>query len=150
MKTNFIKSKQIPLEFQSNPKKFKKYHKIKYKVAIRDTTLSDSRGFNYIFTKHTNLDLKQALVILKLLKPYLKDFRRSRLNLNFKLDTILTKKPKDIRMGRGKGAPSERVFTSHAGNTFFSLYGLSTRHAVKLMTACSLKLKNVITINKAQ
>jgi ribosomal protein L16/L10AE len=143
-----LKSKQIPLEFQVNPKKFKKYHKIKDKVSNVTTTTKKEVGYAFILNKHTNLNLKQILVILKLLKPALKSFRSSRISLNAKIDTILTKKPKDIRMGRGKGAPAERVCSMRAGKPFFSLYGISSSEANKVMSLCKSKLKIISIINK--
>ncbi len=147
---NLLKSKQIPLEFQSDPKKFKKYHKIKYVNACPDTSLKVG-GLSLLINKHLTLTPKQLLVILKLLKPGLKrSARAARINLPIKVDTILTKKPKDIRMGRGKGAPSEKVFLLKAGKSLFTLYGLSALKAIRLCQICAPKLHTSKKINRQE
>jgi ribosomal protein L16/L10AE len=143
-----LKSKQLPLEFQSNPKKFKKYHKTKYKVLNKKYSTLNNKAALFSISRHTSLTLKQILVILKLLKPDLKNFRSSRVDFKVKFDTILTKKPKDIRMGRGKGAPSERVFTLQGGKYVFGLYKLPAIESKRILFTCSKKLPGVKLINK--
>lgn len=135
-----LKSKQLALEFQANSKKFKKYHKIKYKVVTTSILVKNNFGLSLFSKKHLNLNTKQLLTILKIIKPELKSFLMSRINLNFKLDTIITRKPKDIRMGRGKGSPVEKVFSYKAGDVLFTLYGLPTVIGVRVLNTCKLKL----------
>lgn len=124
-----LKSKQVPLEFQSNPKKFKKFFRIKYKSilpyqSVRCGGQAFATKCQHYFT------LKQLLVILKLLKPELKTVNRTgRVALNLNFDTTLTCKPKDIRMGRGKGAPSEKVAVLRGGANVAQLYGISRMRA---------------------
>lgn len=150
MSVTLLKSKQIPLEFQTNPKKFKKYHKIKYKVLKTNSSTLSDKGSTFKTTKHAFFSLKQIVTILKLLKPNLKSFRLSRIKFKVKFDTILTKKPKDIRMGRGKGAPSERVFNSQGGKTIFSLYGLPLSESKRVLFTCSKKLPNIQVLDKVK
>jgi ribosomal protein L16/L10AE len=149
MKNIFLKSKQIPLEFQSEPKRFKKYHKIKYKAPYLSSP-SGLGGLSVVTKKHHYFTLKQLLVVLKLLKPELKKMNRTaRAQLLLHLDTVITKKPKDIRMGRGKGAPFEKVFVLQAGKSLFTIYGLSEAKAqlfsdliLHKMAVDSLKINN--------
>lgn len=146
---NLLRSKQIPLEFSSDPQKFKKYHKIKFKTTISSLTVKNL-GISLLLHKHTNLTFKQLLVFLKLLKPDLKKIRGGRVDLPLKLDTVLTKKPKDIRMGRGKGAPSEKVFVLKAGRSLFTLYGMSNEMGELIVGSCLPKLSNSFKINKGK
>lgn len=142
-----LRSKQVPLEFSSNPKKFKKYHKIKFINFISSTSVK-RKGASLLINKHVNLSFKQLLVFLKILKPELKKIRGSRVQLPLKLDTILTKKPKDIRMGRGKGAPSEKVFTLKSGSSLFTLYGAQSEKAEIIINSCLPKLNKSYKINR--
>jgi large subunit ribosomal protein L16 len=145
---NLLKSKQISLEFQANPKKFKKYHKIKYVNNCKDTSVK-FKGISIILHKHRFLTPKQLLIILKLIKPELKRTGKTgRVHLPLKVDTILTKKPKDIRMGRGKGAPSEKVFAFKGGQNLFTIFGLSSIAGETLANLCLPKLDNSLKINR--
>lgn len=124
-----LKSKQINLEFQANPKKYKKYYKIKYNI-INSAVSSKFGGTGLHFTAHMSMSPAQILVLLKLLKPKLKDAPRSRVALPIlKVDTVVTKKPKDIRMGRGKGVPSEKKYVTNAGSPAFFCYKLTMMDA---------------------
>src|SRR5688500_18898945 len=116
-----LRSKQVPLEFHADPRKFKKYHKIKY-AQSKIYTSTQVGGTSLIVNENKAFTSKQLLVLLKLLKPLLKTVKSSRVKLSIKLDDVLTKKPKDIRMGRGKGAPTDRVFNLKSGCDLFTLY----------------------------
>jgi ribosomal protein L16/L10AE len=146
---NLLRSKQVPLEFSSDPKKFKKYHKIKFINTVTDVTVHQ-QGIMFLLNKHANLTPKQLLTFLKLLKPELKKVRGARVHLDIKLDTVLTKKPKDIRMGRGKGAPSEKVSVLKAGSNLFTIYGVSHEKAEVILDLCLPKLSKSFKINKGK
>lgn len=141
-----LKSKQVPIEFPVEPKKFKKYHKIHYKV-LKLLSSAKTGGAELVFTKQTVFNFKQLLVILKLLKPTLKLMNKTaRVRLIISLDTIITKKAKDIRMGRGKGAPAGRVFSLSGGKALLSLYGLQPHLCKKFLSECNSKLSTSATI----
>ena len=131
-----LNSKQVPLEFQTKPKKFKKYHKIKLKNS--STSLPANKdGFVFCGLDKAYLTVKQMLVILKILKPQMKKIGRSCLvSIKPVLDNLLTKKPKDIRMGRGKGLATERVAIYKAGSPIFKLLGLTETQASKIFRLC--------------
>lgn len=115
MRELLIRSKQIPVEFQGEPKKFKKYFKTKFKsiISSQDVKLG---GCSFSAARQRSFTLKQLLAVLQQVKPELKKSNRTgRAKLNIHFDTIITKKPKDIRMGRGKGAPTEKVFVLRGG-----------------------------------
>jgi len=145
-----IKSKQIRLEFSSEPNKFKKYHKIKYSNSITSTSVKLG-GISFIFSRHKQLNTKQLLVVLKIIKPMLKNVSSSgRIYLPIKVDTIITKKPKDIRMGRGKGAPHEKVFSARAGSPLFKLYNSPAVKAEEINRRCLFKLPKSYSLNSKQ
>lgn len=143
---NLLRSRQVTFDFQAEPKKFKKYHKIKYKTT-KMAISSKIGGLTSMFTKHACLFTQQVLSILKFLKPAMKEHGYSRILLPLmRLDTTVTKKPKDIRMGRGKGVPSERCFVTASGSLVASYYGMSILGAKVLSRGCSAKLSDVALI----
>lgn len=133
-----LKSKQVPLEFHSEPKLFKKYHKIKYKNMNSSHSVQRG-GSSLLFSASSVLTSKQLLVVLKLIKPILKDCG-GRVHLPINVDTPLTRKPKDIRMGRGKGPVFDKVFLAKCGSTYFNLYKIKNREAAHLLRSCLAKL----------
>lgn len=156
---SLLSTKQVPLEFQVEQKKFKKYHKIKYK-NIKPYISRQSGGFSLSSQSHLYIYLKKMLAILKTIKPAMKSIKNYRYNgkkrkclLEFEpnMDSILTKKPKDIRMGRGKGVPSDKVNTYKMGVPLFTLYNLSSEQAAYILASCSKKFSSkskVITNSK--
>lgn len=131
-----LSSKKVPLEFQVNQKKFKKYHKIKIKNSLSSCSVQD-RGALFCSSATTNLSIKQLVAVLKIVKPEMKiSSKKSRLTLYTKVDTILTHKPKDIRMGRGKGVPIERVAFIQNGQPVFKLRGIKKIDAFSIYKKC--------------
>jgi ribosomal protein L16/L10AE len=146
----FLKSKQVPLEFSSLEKKFKKYHKIKYKNQISSIALKRG-GSSLLIRDHSSFTPKQLLAIIKILKPALKTAgKQSRVLLDLHVDTIVTKKAKDIRMGRGKGTPSDKVSLKRAGSILQQVFGLSINEATRLNQLCSTKIIHANYINAAK
>lgn len=134
-----LSSKKVPLEFQVKPKKFKKYHKIKIKNSFNNYT-SKKRDLIFSASNTCVANGKQLVAVLKIVKPEMKiSSKRSRLKLYTKVDTILTQKPKDIRMGRGKGVPIDRVALIQNGHTIFKLKGVSSFDTLKIYEKCSPK-----------
>lgn len=60
-----------------------------------------------------------------------------------------TRKPKDVRMGKGKGSHDQWVVTARAGKVLFELKGMSKSLAVRTFkhVATKLPLKSNIIIN---
>lgn len=76
-----LSSKKIPLEFQNNPQKFKKFHKIKKEKLIKFSTRKNN-VISFIVRAIKFMPAKQLLSILKIIKPALKSIsRRTRLNI---------------------------------------------------------------------
>lgn len=148
---SLLNTKQVPLEFQVEQKKFKKYHKIKHK-NIFSSVSSRSGGFSLVINEHLYIQPKRLLTILKVVKPGMKSIKRLKrrgkkkkrclIEFEANMDTILTKKPKDIRMGRGKGAPSDKVNAYKFGKPIFTVYNLSSKQAFKLLSSARRKFSS--------
>lgn len=131
-----LKSKQVPIEFQSKQKKYKKYHKLKPKTSVVSLTTRE-RGNFYCTSTVADATVKQLVAVLKLIKPKMKTFsRKSRLRFYPVVDVMLTRKPKDIRMGRGKGVPTEKVAVLKSGSPIFKLKGLKSKHSNSVYDTC--------------
>jgi large subunit ribosomal protein L16 len=148
-----LSSKQVPLEFQTKPKKYKKAHKIKPKSSFSSVSCNNYSGLHVFCGLDTAyLTVKQMQAVLKIIKPQMKRIgKRCKVMITPIMDTILTKKPKDIRMGRGKGLPTERVGVYRGGHVVFGLSGLTEKEANKIYSLCSPKFAvpaKIIQINK--
>ena len=55
-------------------------------------------------------------------------------------DKPITKKPQEVRMGKGKGAPEEWVAVVRPGRILFEMAGVSAVHAIRAMQLASAKL----------
>ena len=55
-------------------------------------------------------------------------------------DKPITKKPQEVRMGKGKGAPEEWVAVGRPGRILFAMEGVSVRDAKRAMQLASAKL----------
>ena len=55
-------------------------------------------------------------------------------------DKPITKKPQEVRMGKGKGAPEEWVAVVRPGRILFEMEGVSVRDAKRAMQLASAKL----------
>lgn len=134
-----IVSKQVKIEYNDvYQTKFKKYHKIKYKSSINFVTTS--KNFTFVSKNLLYMPVKQFATVLKIIKPSMKKVSRvCTLNIYAYPTVMLTKKPKDIRMGRGKGAATEKVAV--IGNKeLFSLQNLNDKEATKIFDKCTPKI----------
>lgn len=60
----------------------------------------------------------------------------------------MTRKPRDVRMGRGKGSVALKVFPLKAGKIIFELRGIDDTMALKAFAFCSLRLPVLTRIVK--
>jgi large subunit ribosomal protein L16 len=129
------------MEFFSRPKKYKTYHKIWYKNYRRYFSLSKN-CFGLRCNLSYKLQIKHLKLILKFLKKKLKPYgKRTNIKLRTYPDIIITKKPKDIRMGRGKGNPIYKESHIKGGNVIVEISGVLNYIAYSILTKCSYKLK---------
>lgn len=122
-----IPVKKLKLGFSFKEKKFKRYHLIlespaKNKQIISLESLRNMSFFSIQAMKTCYMTERQIISFLKLLKKELRV-----LSPKVKVRSFLvpyftcTRKPKDIRMGRGKGVPTLRVFPVVKGSTLFEV-----------------------------
>lgn len=128
------------MDFISKNKKFKKYFKIKQKNINRFPKLNKN-CFGLQVLKYTSLKVEHLNICLKILKKNLKLYNKI-VKITFKLfpDTVVTKKPKDIRMGRGKGIAIYKINPIKAGSLIFELSNISEKIAKNAILACSKKI----------
>lgn len=112
------------MEFFSKEKKFKKYHRIHNKIVSRSSKLC----FGIIglrILKNICLTKEKLIMVLKLLKKILKTFdKRIKIKIRVFPDKNFTKKPRDIRMGRGKGMIVGSVCYIKAGCILLEFIGV--------------------------
>lgn len=98
--------------------------RIKKKLILFSTLKCGTYGLQS--TKSQNYNLLQINLLIKLLKKYLKPFIRKRNFIIKKLPTFLvTRKPKEIRMGRGKGVISHKIAIFKKGQILLEVFKLN-------------------------
>lgn len=119
--------------------KYKKFFKIKNSI---NNKLSDKLYFADIGLKSlktTNLTLNQLNAAVKTLKRVIK--KKNFLIIRTVPFRFLTTKPRDVRMGRGKGNPTYKIFPIKAGMVLFELKSVENNSMVlKALKSSSLRL----------
>jgi len=129
--------------------KFKKYFKIKYKknnVYQYDKLYNGSIGLKALGT--CQLTNNQVTTTIKILKRSIK--KKNFLINNVNPSTGVTRKPRDIRMGRGKGNFAFNIFHLKAGKIMFELKGISEKLSLRAFALCAnrLPIKTIIVKKK--
>jgi large subunit ribosomal protein L16 len=111
------------MNFLSKIKKFKKQHKNKSKITdLFPKLIIGTYGLQTMVDK--NITIEQFNLFIKLLKRCLKGFSKKNVFWIRKFPDIgITKKPKEIRMGRGKGAVVYKVAILKKGQIFLEIRG---------------------------
>lgn len=135
------------MEFISSSTKFKKYHKIKSNQIKRFFGLKFG-SVGILLLQNLILEISNLKFIFKFLKKLLK-FINKKLIIKFRYfpHFSITKKPKDIRMGRGKGAVIGKVCYLKKGSIFLEIIGFVQFFMIKniLNFICSkLPVRNKI------
>ncbi len=113
------------MNFLSKPKKFKKYFKNK---TNRNFLFSKLITSDYGLQSKININLqpKHFLLLIKILKRCLKGFSKKNTFWIRKFpDNGVTKKPKEIRMGRGKGTVAMKVAILYKGQILIEIKNLN-------------------------
>lgn len=153
MKKN--KKKHIDSIFISKEKNYPFYYKggfINKENKLIKTNFSNLNFFYSIQSLETGyLNLRSIKAVLKLIKWSNKNYN---LGLKYKFfffpDFTLTSKPKEVRMGKGKGKPSEKVAIIKKGQILFEFSkGFGKEKLInKLLKDCSIKLNIKTSIKK--
>lgn len=75
-----------------------------------------------------------------------KALKRGRLLIRVKASIFLTKKPLQVRMGKGKGRINSHVAFVRPGKVLFELQGLRKQHSILALLSGSKKLSLPVTI----
>lgn len=119
--------------------KYRKYFKIKYKN--NNALQYDSIHFGSVALKslsQVNLTLEQLTAAVKSIKRIIK--KKNFLVIRALPFWNLTRKPRDVRMGRGKGNPALKVFPVKAGKIVFEVRGVEENLAERAFKSSSLRL----------
>lgn len=118
--------------------KYKKYFKLKYNnnYFYYDSMYSGSFGLRSKST--VNLTLSHLNAAVKSIKRIIK--KKNFLIIRCNPYWSLTQKPRDVRMGRGKGSPALKVFPLRAGGILFEIKGVDERLISKAFNCCALRL----------
>ena len=119
--------------------RYKKFFKIKNRPSnvLNDKLYSGCIGLKSL--KTTNLTVNQLSAAIKSLKRIIK--KKNFLIIRTTPFRFLTAKPRDVRMGRGKGNPTHKVFPIKAGMLIFELKSIALKNStLKALRSCSLRL----------
>jgi ribosomal protein L16/L10AE len=126
-------------------------------IATKASLLYPNRKMFAIRTLNsTHLELGPLKAVMRIFKWFTKTHKIdevAKYRLTAFPDFVLTSKPKEIRMGKGKGAPDRKVALVRRGQILFQLRaGFEGRRylALKLLKKIvhKLPLKNIVVINK--
>jgi len=148
------KRKHILTFFASKSKKFKFYYKIRnFKLLNkRNFFLTNSMQFGLISLKSCYLHLEPLLSCIKFIKRFLKIFLLLKANLYVLIfpDFVLTNKPREVRMGRGKGSPGKKIVLLRKNTLLFTIGPINKIYAKYILFQCKIRLpvpvKNLIKI----
>ena len=118
---------------------FKKYFKIKYKNNKMNQY--DSIHFGEWGLKslgNCNLTTEQLSATIKSIKRVIK--KKNFLIIKALPFWSLTRKPRDVRMGRGKGNPTLKIFPLRAGKIIFEFKAVNEELVLRALKTSSLRL----------
>lgn len=142
------------MQFISKAKKYSKYHNLFFKPNIKYFNLKKKNKIWFNFTANIILKSLHLKMLINLIKFILKPYKRFlKFKLNIFPDFGKTQKPKDIRMGRGKGEVYMRVVFCKRGMIFLKfkkIKNIPMEFVEYLIYECSMKLQvhNYFLINK--
>jgi len=131
--------------------KFKKHHSYVPQSYEKETKSIDLNfgTFGLKIIKSGHITAKQLEACRRIIIRSIRKAKGSKLWICVFPFHSTTKKPKEVRMGKGKGAHDEWVVTAKAGKVIFELKGMSKSLAFKTFkhVATKLPLKSSIIIN---
>lgn len=129
--------------------KFSRYFKIKYKKTAKHLDQIYVGEIGLKCQENFNFSISQFESSLKSLKRIIK--KKNFLILRSTPFWFLTRKPRDVRMGRGKGSPTLKVFPIKSGKILFEIKSIiKHRTAVRALNSCRIRLPiKTVIINKS-
>jgi large subunit ribosomal protein L16 len=137
-------------------KKYKKYFLIKYKNQNKYSYLKFIKNKNndnnidtvyLVATKTCNFKLNYFELCLKILKKKLKNFKKKMQIQFYKYPNLgITKKPRDTRMGRGKGNVVYYVDIIKKGSILVNIHNVPIKETINAYMLCIKKFPKVLKI----
>lgn len=142
--TSKKKKKHISTFFQSELKKFNFYYKPRNfnKLITKNFFLKKKFIYSLISLDSKFLFINSILACIKLIKFFLKLFLLEITNLLILIfpDFILTSKPKEVRMGRGKGNIYKKIVLLKKNTLIFLLNNINKYYAYYILNQCKKRL----------
>lgn len=128
--------------------KYKKNFRPRYqkKFANRNTILNFG-NFGLKLLKGCWITSKQLESVRRTLSKPLKKLN-GKLWVRIFPNQVVTKKPLEVRMGRGKGNPEFWVFQADAGTILFEIGNVDEKNAVEILNSCRPKLPVISKVIK--
>lgn len=118
--------------------KYKKYFKLKYNNNYFYYDSIYSGSFALKAKSRVNLTANHLNSAIKNIKRIIK--KKNFLIIRCNPFWSLTQKPRDVRMGRGKGSPALKIFPVKSGSILFEIKGVEERLVNKALKYCILRL----------
>lgn len=146
------KTKHVLNIFNSKTKKYIYYYKPRsffkknfvnnMRVLLNKQNLSINKSYGIIALESIYLPIPPFLACIKHIKKSLKllNLNSSFLNIYVFPDFVITSKPREVRMGGGKGEPSHKVCLLQKGHLILSITHLKPLEALKILRPCQNKL----------
>ena len=143
------KKKHVDSIFESREKKHQYFYKPSFsktiEVNFNKSNFSPNKKYYYGLqaAEHGYLNLKAIKAVVKLIKWFSKKYSLNlKFNFYFFPDFVLTSKPKEVRMGKGKGKFSEKVAVIKKGQILFEFSKVIGKEYLlnKLLKNCQIKL----------
>ena len=118
---------------------YRKFFKLKYKNNLTkeySNIISGNMGLKVL--SNFNLESPQLNSIVKSVKRIIR--KKNFLIINVIPFFSLTRKPRDVRMGRGKGAPTTKIYPLRAGKVILELKNVNRDLAKRALKIASIKL----------
>jgi large subunit ribosomal protein L16 len=128
------------MQYTPKKSKFKKYHKGKKLFKVKNTlnTIKLNTNLGLKSTEPGRLTSKQILVLKQNINKIIK--KRGKNFIRIFPATGVSKKPKEIRMGKGKGAIDHWTFKVKAGVLLCEMFVLSLATGLKALKLVQKKL----------
>lgn len=107
----------------------------------KNMAINMNNFWGLVAVEPTFLFERHVVAIIRVLKfHYRRKKRRGSFMINLKMSSFLTKKAIGVRMGKGKGAPDEKVLFLRPGSFILCLNDLNTIRASYVIKKCQKRL----------
>jgi len=128
----------------------KKFNRILSKDFLTDKSLNPCNFYGLVSRESSFIYEHNLAALLRVLKFHFKRGRRQtgKFHINLKSNNFLTRKAVGVRMGKGKGAVSDKVFFLRPGFLILTLNEVNSLKAFYILKKCIRRLPVSCTIIK--